>query len=170
MRLARSKTLSARVAGLFMALCGLLAGQAQAGTVQAFATASVTVLDRGGLAAPTAFVFSPPAARGASDNALASLPSGNAQLTISGQVGDMLSIAAPSTFTLVRDGGDGILTANMHATLAEDFGGQDLMTAGSVLRAGSTKVDFGCQLTQASAAAPPPGAYQGQFTVLIQYN
>lgn len=152
-----------------VALCLGAPLQAQAAAVKAVSSASVTILDRGGLYAPAAFSFEAPAGRSASAGMSAEGSSGNTQLTISGEVGDTLSITAPSSLILVRNGGDEVLTAAMRATSADEFGGQGLMTGGSVMRAGSMKVDIGCNLTDA-VTAMSPGAYRGQFVVLIQYN
>jgi hypothetical protein len=160
-----------RLASLVLAFAALAIGsQAQAGIVRAVAAVSVTILDRGAgvqAAAPLSFAS---AASARSGGAVTDTASGNTQLTINGEVGDTLSILAPSSLTLVHDGGDETFSARTHAISADAIGGLDFMTGGSVMRADSMKVDIGLKLTQASGADLPPGAYQGQFVVLIQYN
>jgi hypothetical protein len=162
-----------RMASILLALATLTFGsQAQAeGVVRAVATASVTILDRGsGVQAATPLRFAQAASSATSGAAVSETASGNTQLTISGEVGDTLSILAPSSLTLVRNGGDETYSARTHAMWADAIGGQDFMTGGSVMRADTMKVDIGLKLTQASGADLPPGAYHGQFVVLIQYN
>jgi hypothetical protein len=141
-------------------------GPAWADMRQAAAAASATILETGGieivtpLALPTVQLAGVPGGAG--------LITGNAQLTVHGEAGDVLSMAVPDKLTLVRAGGGEALTADTSAA----FGlmGRGVLMGGEIINGNAMSVDIGGKLSLASANHLVPGPYEGLFVVVVQYN
>jgi hypothetical protein len=94
--------------------------------------------------------------------------SGNAQLTIRGQPGDVVSTTVPESFTVVRNGGQETLTVKTNTNAEYGVGSGDVVLGGAF---GSTmSVDIGGSLALASAQNLVPGPYEGMLVVVVQYN
>ena len=149
------------------ALClGLLsaAGPALADSWQAAAQASATILESGGIEIITPLAL--PTVQLAGTQGAGSV-TGNAQLTVHGEAGDVLSMSVPDKLTLVRSDGSAALTA-----VSADIGlvGQGVLLGGELINGNAMSVDIGGKLSLASADHLVPGPYEGLFVVVVQYN
>ncbi len=90
---------------------------------------------------------------------------GNAQLTIRGQPGDVVSTTVPESFTVVRSGGQETLTVKTSTSAEYHLGSGD-----AVLGDTAMSVDIGGSLALASAQNLVPGPYEGLLVVVVQYN
>ena len=95
---------------------------------------------------------------------------GNTQLTIRGQAGDVVSTAAPESFTVVRNGGQESLTVKTNTNAEVPLGKGDAGFGGAILNGNTMSVDIGGALNLASAQNLVPGQYQGLLVVVVQYN
>ncbi|MGA0604401.1 DUF4402 domain-containing protein [Phenylobacterium sp. VNQ135] len=92
----------------------------------------------------------------------------NAQLTIRGQPGDVVSTTVPESFTVVRSGGQETLTVKTNTSAEYQVGSGDVVLGDAF---GSTmSVDVGGSLALASAQNLVPGPYEGMLVVVVQYN
>lgn len=89
----------------------------------------------------------------------------NAQLTIRGQPGDVVSTTVPESFTVVRSGGQETLIVKTNTNAEYQIGGGDVVLNGDAM-----SVDIGGSLTLASAQNLVPGPYEGLLVVVVQYN
>lgn len=89
----------------------------------------------------------------------------NAQLTIRGQPGDVVSTTVPESFTVVRSGGQETLIVKTNTNAEYQVGTGDVVLNGDAM-----SVDIGGSLTLASAQNLVPGPYQGMLVVVVQYN
>lgn len=96
--------------------------------------------------------------------------SGNARLTIRGQPGDVVSTTVPESFTVVRNGGQEILTVKTNTSAEYQIGSGDVVLGGAILNGDSMSVDIGGSLALASAQNLVPGPYEGMLVVVVQYN
>ncbi|MFN3585066.1 DUF4402 domain-containing protein [Phenylobacterium sp.] len=95
---------------------------------------------------------------------------GNAQLTIRGQPGDVVSTTVPESFTVVRSGGQETLTVKTNTNAEFGIGSGDVVLGGAILNGNTMSVDIGGALTFASGGALVPGPYEGMLVVVVQYN
>lgn len=95
---------------------------------------------------------------------------GNAQLTIRGQPGDVVSTTVPESFTVVRSGGEESLTVKTNTSAEYQIGSGDVVLGGAILNGNTMSVDIGGSLNLASAQNLVPGPYEGVLVVVVQYN
>lgn len=95
---------------------------------------------------------------------------GNAQLTIRGQPGDVVSTTVPESFTVVRSGGQETLTVKTNTNVEYGIGRGDVVLGGAILNGNTMSVDIGGALSLASGGALIPGPYEGMLVVVVQYN
>jgi hypothetical protein len=93
------------------------------------------------------------------------ISAGNAQLTIRGQPGDVVSTTVPESFTVVRSGGQETLTVKTNTSAEYQIGSGD-----AVLGDTAMSVDIGGSLALATAQNLVPGPYEGMLVVVVQYN
>jgi len=89
----------------------------------------------------------------------------NAQLTIRGQPGDVVSTTVPESFTVVRSGGEETLIVKTNTNAEYSIGNGDVVLNGDAM-----SVDIGGSLALASAQNLVPGPYEGMLVVVVQYN
>jgi hypothetical protein len=95
---------------------------------------------------------------------------GNATLTIHGQVGGAVSMSVPESFTVVRTGGTESLTVKTSTNSEFGVGGDGVMLGGAATSGNTMSVNVGGALTVASNERLVPGPYEGLLVVVVQYN
>jgi hypothetical protein len=95
---------------------------------------------------------------------------GNTQLTIRGQPGDVVSTTTPESFTVVRSGGQESLTVKTNTNAEVPLGNGDAGFGGAIMNGNTMSVDIGGALNLASAQNLVPGQYEGLLVVVVQYN
>lgn len=176
-----------RVLLVAVAAVGAFAGCAQAlAAATAQANVSLTVDQRAGINIVTPLVLPVvsttaivpvsglnagglTAVSGSSLSAKGGLPIGPATLTIFGQSGDAVSVAAPESFKVMRNGGDETLTVRTSTNSEYSLGGNGVVLGGAA-NADTMSVNVGGSLAVASNDTAVPGAYQGLLVVVVQYN
>lgn len=107
---------------------------------------------------------------GSAQGTVQSGPTGNAQLTIRGQPGDVVSTTVPKSFTVVRNGGEETLTVQTNTNTEYQVGSGDVVLGDAILNSDTMSVDIGGALNLASADNLVPGPYEGLLVVVVQYN
>jgi hypothetical protein len=151
--------------GLCLALASL-PGTCLGSTWQASAPASVNITESAGIEIITPLAL--PTVQVSDGSAFVASDASNAQLTIHGQAGDVLSMAVPDKLTLVRSGGSEALTADTSAVYG--LAGRGVVLGGELINGNAMSVDIGGKLSLASSDHLVPGPYEGLFVVVVQYN
>lgn len=94
----------------------------------------------------------------------------NAALTIHGQTGEMLSMAVPASFQVVRSGGTEGLTVRTTTDRELRVSQEGVVLGGNELADGTMSIAVGGLVTLASTANIIAGPYEGTLVVLVQYN
>ena len=171
-------------AELCASLCAfvLLSGASAAHAATAQNQATATIQDSGGILVtqdltfqaqlpsvlPTASLSSPSLATTTPTTASAS----GANVTVTGNLGDTVSLAVPQTFDVTRAGGPETYVVSTYGVPGSSVIGAPSINnvLGGVLRAnGALSVDVSGRVAMAGRSAVP-GAYRGLLVVIAQYN